>query len=356
LAVSPGSTYSTTEVYRGLVDGLVAQGHEVLAYDLYGHFLLAIEEVRRTYRRAGLADLVPNKRERKGAAQDFYKAAIEVACRDIFWIIPSQAVDWVLFVSPLLVVTGVLSALSGLMVKRCLVFTESPYDDVRQLHKATHSELATLNDYSSAALAGLPYLPMGYCEGLHVPRHSEPEVPVHDVVFVGVGYPERIALLEAVDWSGINLGLYGDWRVGRKSPLRPFIHQGVLPNSEATQLYRNSLVGLNLHRTTTDYWGKGGEHAWSGVSLNPRAYELAACGVPQLSDWRDELEEVFGRELAGRMSIDGPEALGYSIRRLLASPECRKELASEQQGAVLGKHSYHQRAARLAELMLSAGG
>ena len=54
------------------------------------------------------------------------------------------------------------------------------------------------------------YLPVGYDPAQHGPQMNG-EAPAHDVVFVGTGFESRVALLSQVDWSGIDLGLYGAW-------------------------------------------------------------------------------------------------------------------------------------------------
>jgi spore maturation protein CgeB len=140
------------------------------------------------------------------------------------------------------------------------------------------------------------YLPHGYDPARHSPSlpAGEADVHAHDVVFVGTGFAERVALLEAVDWSGIDLGLYGAWSlVAEDSPLRPYIQSGIVPNVEAARLYRAAKIGLNLYRRSYGY-DLNAPQINTGESLNPRALELAANGVFTISDGRPEQAEVFG--------------------------------------------------------------
>ena len=128
----------------------------------------------------------------------------------------------------------------------------------------------------------------------------ESDTAAHDVVFVGTGFRERVELLAAVDWSGIDLGLYGSWD-RRQMPhrLRPYVRANVIPNAHAAWLYRQSKIGLNLYRRPPE--GTRAE------SMNPRAYELAACGVFQISDRRAEGVETLSYSVP---TFRTPEELG----------------------------------------------
>lgn len=352
LAVSPGATYSITEVYHGIATGLARCGHDVEEFDTLGELVFAAEHVKWTLRKAGQRHLIPNKRSPDDVQESYYDAVRQEGFKALIWEALDRGVDWLVLVSPLLAPRRALLALSGTRLRICMVFTESPYDDHGQAALREYAHLATTNDRASAEALHMGYLPMAYSEDLHYPRDGEPSDPLHDVVFVGVGFPERIKILEACDWSGINLGLYGDWhKVSRKSPIRQFVHQGVVSNERAVELYKSSLVGLNLHRVDADYFGDSGNVAPGGWSVNPRTYELAACGVPQVSDWRPGLVEVFGERLAWDMSVDTPTALVHTVRNLLSCERSRRELAARQHDAVAGTHSYRNRAEVLSAAM-----
>jgi hypothetical protein len=149
-------------------------------------------------------------------------------------------------------------------------------------------------------------------------------MPSHDVVFVGTGFPERIALLEAVDWTGIDLGLYGNWESLREdSPIKKFVRSGTISNGHATSLYKRSKICLNLYRTTTDF--SGGPLTIQPESLNPRAYELAASGAFTLSEARAEVSEHFGDLVP---TFSDATQLGMLIRHWLADDAGRSSVAA----------------------------
>lgn len=362
LVVSSGSLYSTTEVHSGLCNGLRAAGAEVIEWDTAKELAAVDVWARLVYERQGRPvprrGLTPG--ERTAEDKEYMAGVCAEAHQRIVWEAVSQRVDVVLFVSGHMVPDSVLWSLSrrhGGPVRTGLVFTESPYEDRRFFEQADLADFIWTNDRGTLDAAmlrswitmpsNLAYLPMAYDPTIHTPRpKGAPEGGwAHDVVFVGVGYEERVGLLESIDWSGIDLGLYGDWRrVNIKSPLYPFVRQGLIPNAEASDLYRRSKVGLNLYRTTTDYWNGGAPAVEGAYSLNPRAYELAACRVPQVSQARPEFQDVFPGD--ADWSYEHPAQFTQQIRLLLSDDSLRESVADAQFQCVQG-HSYNDRALKV---------
>jgi spore maturation protein CgeB len=150
-------------------------------------------------------------------------------------------------------------------------------------------------------------------------------VPAHDVVFVGTGFRERYRFFNAIDWTGINLGLYGTWDPRLlTAKLRPYLHNGPIANDRAVLLYRRARVGLNLYRTSQG-WGPNAPSIVRAESVNPRAYELAACGTFFLSDYRSESAEVFGDLVP---MFRSPIEAAALIRKWLADDAGRARIAS----------------------------
>src|SRR5207245_643231 len=90
---------------------------------------------------------------------------------------------------------------------------------------------------------------------------------------------------------------YGLWDDGLRedSPLRQYVHEGIVPNELAAALYRQAKIGLNLYRSSRDF--DSGTRITTAESLNPRALELAADGCFQISTWRAEVWEVFNHSV-----------------------------------------------------------
>jgi spore maturation protein CgeB len=161
------------------------------------------------------------------------------------------------------------------------------------------------------------------------------EAPSHDVVFVGTGFDSRVALLCQVDWTGIDLGLYGAWgELPADHPLAPYVRPGLVSNARAGALYRKARIGLNLYRSA------GGVPA---ESLNPRAYELAADGVFTLSQPRREVGEKFCVDVA---TFRDAAELQASVRRYVTDPWLCG-LSAGRLPALVAEDTYHHRAAQL---------
>ena len=172
------------------------------------------------------------------------------------------------------------------------------------------------------------YLPHAWHPERHQagPQRGDEAVPAHDVVFVGSAFQERIEWLSAIDWTGIDFGLYGQWApLKGNHRLRRHVRGGVVTNETTSALYRRAKVGLNLYRTSQG-WGKHAKQITHAESLNPRAYELAACGAFHLSSYRAEVGEVFGDLVP---TFRHPTEAAALIRTWLAQPDGRAQIASE---------------------------
>jgi len=158
------------------------------------------------------------------------------------------------------------------------------------------------------------------------------------VVFVGTGFASREELLSCVDWTGIDLGLYGAWGHVTDDPghpLHPYVREGLVDNARTGALYRAAKVGLNLYRRP----GLG----LPAESLNPRAYELAADGVCTVSTPRAEVGEKFGELVP---VVRDPRHLRGVLRHYLKREDDRRAAAGALPGRVAAD-TYHHRAAQL---------
>jgi spore maturation protein CgeB len=333
LLVHPGAPWAVHDVHTGLLAGLKAQGHDVAEYALSGRLhasRVTLEYLWRTQVREG----GPLKDIRPTPADVQYHAGQEVVTRAL-----RHEADWVVVVCAAYLHPDVLILCRRAGLRLAAVFTESPYDDPEQAKVAPLFHTCFTNERTSVPTLretnpNTHYLPLGYDPAQHGP-HMNGEAPSHDVVFVGTGFESRVALLSAVDWSGIDLGIYGVWAdLPQEHPLRPYVHEGLVDNARAGALYRQARIGLNLYRAT------GGPPA---ESLNPRAYELAADGVFTVAQPRAEQTERFNGSIA---TFTTPGELEERIRIHLADAWRRRRTA-EGLPALVAEDTYHHRAATL---------
>lgn len=267
------------------------------------------------------------------------KASMEIVADALHW-----RADWVVVVCGIAFHPDAVRTLQRAGIRVAAVFTESPYEDTAARHFGHAVDLLGVND--RASLPRFPaestiYLPTAYDREIHHPGvESDDDTP--DVLALGTGFKERIRLLAAVDWTGVDLRLRGHWQKGTREPrLREHIvgERGIsiTHNEQSARLYRAARINLNLYRRDGD-----------AQSMSPRAYELAALQTFSLhEDARPEAHQVFGDSVG---YFDGPRQLEAVVRHYLARPEERERMARESWERVQG-NDYDARAVTLLAAM-----
>lgn len=329
LLVWPSAEFSTYDVAAGIRSGLIAAGHQVEDYRLYQRIKLMA---------AALESIAPKGEE----------PSVELTCLHASEALPYRAITagtkWALIISGTWLHPNALVALRRIGVKLAIWFTEAPYNtnDEEELYLAQFADIAFVNERTCLAdfqatldKAGnggkAVYLQHAYNPAVHFPQRPDPD-DACDVLLVGSGFAERQALLEAVDWTGINLKLGGLW-VGVQKPnmLHEHLAYPCLSNEDTIRLYHGAKIIINPHR-----WADGAE------SANPRTYEVAACGAFQISDYRQEIDDIFGDAIP--MYQPGvPWQLSAMIRRYLADDKLRRAKAEAARSLVDG-HTFQRRA------------
>lgn len=337
LAVSPVPQYATWDVWQGQVAGLRACGADVLSWN-YSRTWTLFSDFREMMVVTGRARF-PGPNPEVLAGERIIMTALD------------EDVDLVYFVAAMHTAGVTIERLRKLGIKTAACFTESPYDDAMQLPFAELFDYCFIMDSMSLprfreANPRTFYVGHAYDPERHKPNGQEKDI---DCIFITTLFPSRISYLEQTDWSGVDLHLYGIVSgLKTDSPLRPFVHGAAMDNSSTVKLYQRSRVGIQMHRTDTVDQTRAQRDVKRGKrrgvlgavpvenlqahSIGPRSYELAACGVFQVSDdTRPELREVFGDTVP---TFGSPGELGSLLRRYLDDPVGREKLAVEQHEAV----------------------
>jgi spore maturation protein CgeB len=325
LLLGPGASWSTADVATGLRYGLKLHGVEVVDYALDARIARSQGWLHYNWRRAKKRNPAIPK---PTVADVFFQAGHEALAMALY-----HDVDAVLAVSGMFLHPDVVVMMKRAHLQVFVVFTETPYDIVKELEMAKLVDGCWTNERSSVAAFQAVNPRSGYLpHAWHPERHQPGPQPIdatvaaHDVVFVGSGFPDRLAWLSSIDWTGIDLGLYGSWEGIRKGhALKPFVRGAQIDNATTGALYRRAKIGLNLYRTKVG-WGRNTPTITHAESLNPRAYELAACGAFHLSSDRAEVREVFGHRVP---TFQTPDEASKLIRGWLATKVSRQHLASE---------------------------
>lgn len=153
------------------------------------------------------------------------------------------------------------------------------------------------------------------------------------VSFVGAGYPNRVRLFEQLKTD--DLKIWGnDWPDSWKARLQESGRR-VTPE-ETCLIYNASQINLNIHSSVQ------GSLLEAGDFVNPRTFEIAACGAFQIVNVQMPLSNVF--ELDNEMStVRTVKELEDLIQYYLLHPEERNRIATAAQRRVLTEHTYAHR-------------
>ena len=169
-----------------------------------------------------------------------------------------------------------------------------------------------------------------------------------DVSFAGAPYLNRVQMFQGL--TDYNFRIWGPGWPGRE--LQRLVQR---PGERFTpelfaKIVAGSKINVNLHSSAAHEGIDPGCDA-----INPRVFEIAACGGFQLCDPAAGLQQFFDfeRELPIYRSL--PELRG-KIDHFLARPEACREIAAAARDRVLREHTYEHRAAHMLDLVLKAYG
>ncbi len=198
---------------------------------------------------------------------------------------------------------------------------------------------ACLDAFRQAGARQVSFLPMAADPELHRPMAlSDEERRTYgaDVSFVGAGYPNRRHLFPALlrrPWSFKLWGNEWDGADELRSVLQ--LNGARIDTDTCMKVFNATAINLNLHSTT----GAGLDPQADFV--NPRTFELAACGAFQLVDFRSQLPDFFTeREM---LSFRNFEEVPGLVGQWLGDPAARQAMATDARARVLSAHTYVHR-------------
>ncbi len=195
------------------------------------------------------------------------------------------------------------------------------------------------------------FLPMAASPGVHRKVELSPgeaEEFGSDVSFVGAGYYNRRRMFEGL--VDLDFRIWGnEW--GGCPNLAPFIRRGGarVGTEDTVKIFNASRINVNLH-SSSYHEGVNPD----GDFVNPRTFEIAACGAFQLVDHRKGLDRFFriGEEVACFEDLAGLRA---QIARYLANPREREAVAEKGRRRVLRDHTYERRMEEMIGFMVRNG-
>ncbi len=183
------------------------------------------------------------------------------------------------------------------------------------------------------------YLPQGCFPNVHRPldlSSRERETYGADLSFMGAAYYNRIQTFPQLLEHDFKI-----WGTGwdLQSPVGQRVQNENLrvSSEESVKIYNGARIHLNLH-SSTYHEGVNSE----GDFVNPRTFEIAACGGFQLVDERSELDDLLkeGEEIVTFNSIkDLKEKISYYLEH----EEERQLVAQKGRERVLAEHTLERR-------------
>lgn len=339
LVAHPGADFSVADVFNGYVTALRKLGCKVGTFNLSDRLVFF----------AG-AHL---KHDGEYVQAFDHASAARLAARDIH----SQLYEWwpdlILVISAFYITPLTWELLRHRPHKVAVLFTESPYEDDRQLRivKEADPDYVLLNDPTNidqfAAIHDNVHY-FGHCHDpdLHHPGRGGREC---DFAFVGTDYLSRRRFLEQINWDGLDVRLAGHWKaLDADSPLRKFVIHPLdecYPNTLAANLYRGAKTSANLYRGG-DPSEANADHLRDGWAVGPREIELAACGTWFQREPRAEGDELFPM----LPTFTEPGEFSDQLRWWLAHDTQRDEAATQARAAVADR-TFDANARRLLTLI-----
>jgi spore maturation protein CgeB len=184
---------------------------------------------------------------------------------------------------------------------------------------------------SALGVPGLPhaaYLPAGCDPSVHRPMRARDQFRAN-VVFVGRATPRREGLLAELVEFGLAL-----WGPGwRRTSLRDYCRGEYLRLSDYVRAYAGASVAVNIHLDGSPAGGGG---------CNRRLFELAAIGVPQVTDVRADLPLNFEPDAEVLVYRNAGE-LRELVRAALQDPAAAEAIAVAGRRRALGEHTLMHR-------------
>ncbi|WP_409348142.1 CgeB family protein [Paenibacillus gyeongsangnamensis] len=216
----------------------------------------------------------------------------------------------------------------------------------------TH-EQSCIPFYKSLGCPKVIYLPLAADTQTFQPQPSGPAYQ-SDICFIGNAFWNRAAFFDRIARYLAHKRVViagGFWeRMSKFKLLKPQIRSGWMPVEESVKYYSGAKIVINLHRSHDHPDDNKNRQRIPAQSVNPRTYEISACGTLQLTDLRDDLTRYYtpGVELDVYRT---PEELLYKIDYYLHHEEQRRTIAYNGLRRTLLEHSYLSRIGQMLNLL-----
>ncbi|MBO9606981.1 MAG: glycosyltransferase [Paenibacillaceae bacterium] len=234
-------------------------------------------------------------------------------------------------------------------------FTDVTAHIARQYDFVFTHELGCVSFYKAAGCDRVYHLPLAASAGTFRPMRTTDPKYRSDICFIGTAFWNRVRFFDKIApyLCGKRVVIAGGlWnRLKLYGKLADRIILAGVPLAESVRYYNGAKVVINLHRSTDDGEHNRNSMGLPGLSVNPRTFEISACGVLQLTDIRHDLPEYYtpGHDIE---TYSSESELVGKLEHFLHNDEQRLTIAVRGMRRTLGMHSYRDRLIRLLDTML----
>jgi len=208
-----------------------------------------------------------------------------------------------------------------------------PFECIEAYDLFFTKERYALRALEHVGLRNLHYLPLYCVPDLHHPvtlGEEEARQVASSISVVGSWYPYRERLLHELKSYPIRIWGSG-WERARSPAVRGMVAGRPVWGRAKLAVYAGSILSLNHHHPLNDI-----------VGVNTRAFELAASGVCQVTDLKEELPALFtpGEELVAYRDLDDLER---QLDYYLAHPDEARAIGANAHTRALKEHTLRHR-------------
>jgi spore maturation protein CgeB len=282
--------------------------------------------------------------------------------QDIVRIARERRPDLLLVLHGTLVPPAVIDQIRSLGIRTAIWMVDDPYISDVTMVLAPHyddvftHELACIPYYRELGCR-VHYLPLGVDTMLYRPKYVPPFYQ-SDICFIGNAFWNRVHTIDRIApfLAGRDSKIVGLlWRRLRHyGKLRRSIRVAWVSAEEASCYYNGAKIVINMHRSHDDKAHNRNRRNIPGMSINPRTYEISACGAFQLTDIRQDLSDHYipGIEVA---TYSTPGELADRISYYLSNEDERRGIAMKGMLRSFREHSYEKRISRMLDILYGRG-
>jgi spore maturation protein CgeB len=246
-------------------------------------------------------------------------------------------------------------------IRTAIWFADDPYFTDHTASLAPHydyvftHEMSCVAFYREMGCEHVYYLPLAVNTTVFKPLQVDPAYR-SDICFIGNGFPNRIDLFNQLTPFLVNKKVLLAGALWDQLSQYELLKQGIklhwVPIEESVKYYSGAKIVINVHRLTYHETYNKNSRNIPGHSINPRTYEIAACGTLQITDYRHDLDLYYlpGQEIETFLTAD---ELIHKMKHYLKHEEERLRIAMKGLRRTVKEHRFSDRLVKLMEIVFA---